>query len=104
MKSEIGLEILSSWNSSITAHGTTRANIAVAGTIHEPALTGVLEIKDGFFRHYSFPNSLTDISALITFKNRSISLQSLSANSSGGKLTAGGGANPQRIFFRFLSF
>jgi hypothetical protein len=92
LKSEIGLEILSSWDSSITARGTTRANVAVAGTLHEPALTGILEIKDGFFRHYSFPNSLSDISALITFKNRSISLQSLSANSSGGKLTAGGGA------------
>lgn len=104
LKSEIGLELLSSWDSSITAHGTTRANIAIAGTIHEPALTGILEIKDGFFRHYSFPNSLSDISALITFKNRNISLQSLSANSSGGKLTAGGTATLKGYSFSSYRF
>ena len=92
LSAEAGLEILNELNKDITASGLATAKIAIGGTIKNPALTGVMEIKNGFFRHYSFPNSLTDINALITFKNRSISVQSLKASSSGGTLTAGGSA------------
>src|SRR5262249_23780671 len=90
LKTNISLEILSTLSSDITAHGTSTSNISIQGTFAQPSLTGVLEIKDGFFRHYSFPNSLTDISAILTFQDRSISLQSLKAGSSGGTITAGG--------------
>ena len=93
LAAEAGLEMLGDLNKDITSSGVATAKIAIGGTITNPALTGVMEIKDGFFRHYSFPNSLTDISALVTFKNRSISLQSLKASSSGGTITAGGSAS-----------
>lgn len=92
LAADAGLEILNDLNKDITSNGVATARIAVAGTLENPALTGVLEIKNGFFRHYSFPNSLTDISALFTFKNRGVTLQSLKASSSGGTLTAGGSA------------
>lgn len=92
LSAEAGLEILHELNKDITSSGLATAKIAIGGTIQNPALTGVMEIKDGFFRHYSFPNSLTDINALVTFKNQSISVQSMKASSSGGTLTAGGSA------------
>ncbi|HSP07607.1 MAG TPA: translocation/assembly module TamB domain-containing protein, partial [Acidobacteriota bacterium] len=92
LNADAGLELLQDLNKEITASGTATARIAIGGTLQNPALTGAAEIKDGFFRHYSFPNSLTDINALFTFKNKSVSLQSLKATSSGGTLTAGGSA------------
>jgi hypothetical protein len=92
LSADIGLEILTQWDRNITANGTATIKVAVGGNLKQPTLTGAMEIKQGFFRHYSFPNSLTNISALVTFKNKSISLQSLTANSSGGTITAGGSA------------
>jgi translocation and assembly module TamB len=64
--------------------------VAISGTLKQPSLTGALEITNGSFRHSSLPNSLTEIQALVTFKNRNVTLQSFNALSSGGKLTAGG--------------
>ena len=87
-----GLHVLSQWDSSIDATGTSTTKIAITGTLKEPSLTGALEIQEGSFRHDSFPNSLTEIRSLVTFKNRSVTLQSFQAESSGGKLTAGGSA------------
>jgi translocation and assembly module TamB len=92
LSSKVDLQILSEFDKEITASGLSTARIAINGTLEEPALTGALEISNGFFRHFSFPNSLTEISALVSFKNKNITLQSLQANSSGGTLTAGGSA------------
>ncbi len=92
LSAQMGLATLSTWDENITADGVVDARIAIAGTLQQPGLTGVMEIKNGFFRHFSFPNSLTDIAALVTFKNRNINIQSFQANSSGGKLTVGGSA------------
>ncbi|HEY4491225.1 MAG TPA: translocation/assembly module TamB domain-containing protein, partial [Acidobacteriota bacterium] len=92
LTTNIGLEILSQWDPDITASGQSTSKVEVTGTLKQPTLTGVMDVQDGFFRHYSFPNSLTDITALISFKNRNITLQSFQANSSGGTLTAGGAA------------
>ncbi len=92
LNTQMGLSNLSQWDKDITANGTVEARMAIAGTMQQPSLTGIMEIKDGFFRHFSFPNSLTEIAALVTFKNRNINIQSFQANSSGGKLTLGGSA------------
>ena len=92
LSSKVDLEILSEFDKEITASGVSTARIAINGTLNEPELTGALEISNGFFRHFSFPNSLTEINALVSFKNKNITLQSLQANSSGGTLTAGGSA------------
>jgi len=92
LSAQMGLANLSNWDKDITANGVIDARMAIAGTFEQPSLTGIMEIKDGFFRHFSFPNSLTEIAALVTFKNRNINIQSFQANSSGGKLTLGGSA------------
>ena len=93
LSGQLGLEALSKWNQGITSSGIATSEVTIGGTFQEPAFTGVMEIKDAFLRHESVPNSLNDLTALITFNNRSITLQSLQANSSGGTLTAGGAAN-----------
>jgi translocation and assembly module TamB len=85
-----GLDVLSKWDPSISASGPATTKVAISGTLKQPSLSGALEIRDGSFRHSSLPNSLTEIQALVTFKNRSVTLQSFNALSSGGKLTAGG--------------
>jgi translocation and assembly module TamB len=92
LTANVGLDVLSRWQKDITASGEATAKISINGNFRQPSLAGVMQINNGFFRHFSFPNSLTDISALVTFKNQDISLQSFHANSSGGKLTAGGSA------------
>jgi translocation and assembly module TamB len=104
LASEVGLEILSEFDKEITASGVTTARISISGTIQDPSLTGAVEIEGGFFRHFSFPNSLTDITALVSFKNKNITLQSLQANSSGGKLTAGGSAVLKGYSFQTYRF
>ena len=92
LSANIGLHALSQWDKSIDATGTSTTKIAITGTLKEPSLTGAMEIQNGSFRHDSFPNSLTGIRSLVTFKNRNITLQSFQAESSGGTLTAGGSA------------
>ena len=92
LSGKVGMEILSKFDKDITSSGTINAEVTIGGTIKNPALTGVMEIKDAALRHESLPNSLTDLNALINFNNKSISLQSLQATSSGGTLTAGGNA------------
>ncbi len=104
LAADIGLEILSEFDKEINASGVTTARISITGTTQDPALTGALEIDNGFFRHFSFPNSLTDITALVSFKNKNITLQSLQANSSGGKLTAGGSAVLKGYSFQTYRF
>lgn len=89
---KVGMEVLSKWDSNITSSGVATAEVTVGGTIQQPALTGVMEIKDASLRHESLPNSLSNLTALITFNNKSVTLQSLTANSGGGTLTAGGAA------------
>jgi translocation and assembly module TamB len=92
LSAEVGLDVLSKWDPSITASGPATTKVAISGTLKQPSLTGALDIRNGNFRHDSLPNSLTEIQSLITFKNRNITLQSFQALSSGGKLTAGGSA------------
>lgn len=104
LSSKVDLEILSEFDKEITASGVSTARIAINGTLQEPALTGGLEITDGFFRHFSFPNSLTEINALVSFNNKNITLQSLQANSSGGTLTAGGSATLKGYGFQTYRF
>ncbi len=93
LSADVGLEVLSKWDNSISATGPTTTKVAISGTLKQPSLSGALQIKNGSFRHESLPNSLTDIHSLVTFKNRNITLQSFQALSSGGKLTAGGSAS-----------
>ncbi len=92
LSADVGLEVLSKWDDSIAASGPSTTKVAISGTLKQPSLSGALEIREGSFRHESLPNSLTEIHALMTFKNRNITLQSFQALSSGGKLTAGGSA------------
>ncbi len=92
LSADLGLEILSQWDKSISSSGQTSTRIGISGTLQQPALTGAMDIREGSFRHVSLPNSLTGINALVTFKNRNVTLQSFQALSSGGKLTAGGSA------------
>lgn len=92
LSAKVGMEILNQWDRSINSTGTLSAEVTIGGTIQDPALNGVMEIKDAFLRHENFPNSLNDMTALITFNKKSITLQSLKATSGGGSLTAGGSA------------
>jgi hypothetical protein len=92
LSADVGLDVLSKWDDSISASGPTNTKVAISGTLKQPSLSGALQIQNGFFRHESLPNSLTDIRALMTFRNRNITLQSFQALSSGGQLTAGGSA------------
>ena len=104
LSADMGLGVLSQWDSSVDATGMSTTKIAISGTMKQPSLTGAMEIRDGSFRHSSFPNSLTEIGALVTFKNRSITLQSFQALSSGGKLTAGGTGTLKGYSFETFRF
>jgi translocation and assembly module TamB len=99
VSAKIGLEALSKWDSNITSSGSATAEVTIGGTVQEPALTGVMEIKDASLRHESLPNSLSNLTALISFNNRMVTLQSLTANSGGGTVTAGGSATLEGYSF-----
>jgi hypothetical protein len=104
LSAEMGLEVLSNWDESVSASGTSLTKVAISGTLKQPSLTGAMEIRDGSFRHESLPNSLTEIRSLVTFKNRNITLQSFQALSSGGNLTAGGSGSLKGYSFDTFRF
>jgi translocation and assembly module TamB len=88
MNSDLG--ILREVNRDIYSSGAITLNAVVRGSITHPLVNGRLDLKNASFNHASLPNGIANANGSILFNGNSATIQQLTAESGGGKVTASG--------------
>ena len=86
----LGLGILPSFDSDIYSAGNVNLNATVRGTMSQPLVNGQLVLKDVAFNYAGMPNGISNANGTIAFNGNSASIQTLTAESGGGKITVTG--------------
>jgi len=84
------LRLLHTIRDDISSAGHVQLNAFLKGPVKEPAITGKLELKDAAFQTASMPNGISKATGVIVFAGTTATIQSLTAESGGGRLTATG--------------
>jgi translocation and assembly module TamB len=84
------LSILQQMSRTIYADGAVMINAAVRGTLTDPLVNGRMELKNASFNVIDMPNGLSNANGTIVFNGNSANIQSLTAESGGGKVNLGG--------------
>ena len=87
---DVNLAILDGFNRDLTATGNLALNASLRGTLASPDFSGRAELKNGDFHLLDFSNGLTNSNGVIVFNGSRATIQSLSAESGGGKVDATG--------------
>ena len=87
---DVNMEILEGFSADLTAAGGLTVNAALRGTLLNPDFSGRAELKNGDFHIADFSNGLTSARGVILFNGSRATIQSLAADSGGGKVDATG--------------
>lgn len=87
---DINLQILRLLDPNLRSAGIAKVQASVAGTLVNPAVNGSLELRDASFSSETFPNGLDHANGLIRFDQNRATIQSLTAESGGGKIAMTG--------------
>jgi len=60
------------------------------GTLADPRLNGRLELRNASLNYIELPNGLSNANGVVVFNGRSVNIQTLTAESGGGKIDANG--------------
>jgi translocation and assembly module TamB len=90
VKGSVNLALAQTYNSDLTSSGELAVNAAVRGSYTNPDVSGRAELQKGDFHYAEFSNGLTNAKGVILFNGRQATIQSLSAESGGGKVEATG--------------
>jgi translocation and assembly module TamB len=90
IKGQIGLAILQDFDRDILSSGTAVADADVRGSFERPQVGGRLELKDISINYADLPNGLSNGNGVIVFSGTRANIQSLTAETGGGKLTLSG--------------
>jgi len=74
----------------ISSAGHLQLTASVKGTPQEPVINGKLELRDAAFQTRGMPNGISKANAVILFNGTTATIQSLTAESGGGRLTVSG--------------
>lgn len=86
----VELAILHDFNREFRASGILTADAAVRGTFAAPAVSGRTEFHNATFQVADLPNGLSNTNGVITFAGDRATIQSLSGETGGGKVTLTG--------------
>ena len=84
------LAVLESFRPAVTASGESELDVRIRGNADQPAIRGLIKVKDGTLRHISFSNGLSELNGQIRFNEGMIRVEEVRAESGGGNLTLGG--------------
>jgi len=84
------LSVIKQLNRDMTASGNIVLAATARGSIDHPLVNGRLELHDASLAHPEFANSLSNANGIVQFNGSSASIQNLTAESGGGKITASG--------------
>ncbi len=86
-RGKLNMHLLSTYNQDFTAAGLVDADIAVSGTVSNPALQGHLQIQNGSIAYIDVPSALSNINGSINFNRNRAEIENLTAYTGGGRMT-----------------
>jgi translocation and assembly module TamB len=78
------------FDSEVQASGRLSFDVAAAGQVKDPQLTGKVTIEHVNASMESVPNGITDMNGTLAFNENQLRVQTLTATTGGGKLSIGG--------------
>ncbi len=84
------LGVLQQFNRDVVSSGEIVLATAVRGTMAKPVINGRLELHNASLNYTEIPNGVTNANGVVLFNGNNASVQSLTAELGGGKLTVGG--------------
>ena len=93
LRGDLNLTVLHSLSPDLSSSGLITLDATLRGGFASPAFSGRAVLRNGDFHYAEFSNGLSDANGEITFSGTRANIQSLSAESGGGKVTATGFAS-----------
>ncbi|HWE49087.1 MAG TPA: translocation/assembly module TamB domain-containing protein [Bryobacteraceae bacterium] len=90
VRGNVNLALAHTFNEDLTATGELVLNANVRGSFASPDVTGRAEMQKSEFRYADFVNGLTNVNGVFLFNGSRATIQSLTAETGGGKVDAGG--------------
>jgi hypothetical protein len=84
------LGILQGFVSNIRSTGQATLEATLDGPMRTPVVTGTMTIEDGRIRHFDLPHALENISGVVRFDTRGVTLDEVTAQLGGGPVRFGG--------------
>jgi translocation and assembly module TamB len=86
----LDLAVLRSFSRQIVSSGNVKLAADVRGTLSDPQMTGSLELHDANLNYLEIPSGLSNANGVIALRGNRASIQNLTAESGGGKITLSG--------------
>ena len=90
LNADADLGLLHRIEDDISSAGHVQVNASVKGPLKDPAINGRLELRDAAYQTSDMPNGISKANGVIVFGGTTASIQSLTAETGGGKLTFSG--------------
>jgi len=90
LRGSVNLALLHQFAPEITAGGTLSVDAGLKGSLASPDFTGRAQLRNGEAHYQGFANGLTNANGEITFNGTRATIQTLSAETGGGRLDATG--------------
>ena len=90
VRGNINLALAHTLNEDLSSSGAMVVIANIRGTFTNPDLTGRAELQKGDFRYAGFVNGLANVNGVLLFSGSRATIQSLTAESGGGKVEATG--------------
>jgi translocation and assembly module TamB len=96
----VNLRLLSMFSPDIKSAGTVDLNVNGGGTIHNPAVQGTIQIKDGAFSTSDAPLGLSKLNGTLDITKDRLQITNLNGQIGGGQISAGGSVafSPRIVF------
>ncbi len=82
---KMNLALAQTYNADLTSSGQLAVNADVRGSYANPDVSGRAELRKGDFHYAEFSNGLTNANGVILFTGKQATIQSLTAETGGGK-------------------
>ncbi len=102
LRGAVNLAVLRNFDPDLTASGNSTLDATVRGRASSPEIFGRLEFENGSFYLSDVPNGIDKASGVIAFSRDRATIENLTAETGGGKLTFGGfiGFGGEQIVYR----
>lgn len=82
----VGLALVHTFSEELSATGDLALNSTIRGTLGQPNLSGRAELHNGEFHYSDFANALTNANGIFLFSGNRATIQTLTAETGGGKV------------------
>jgi translocation and assembly module TamB len=90
LQGKVNLALAQSFNPDLMSAGEFVVNANLRGSLTRPNFSGRAELRNGDFRYADFSNGLTNVQAVVLFNGARANIQTLTAETGGGKIGATG--------------